>query len=233
LAEPDEEKSPKEVKLELQMDMDVPVALGEQKIGVVMADSTTPDAGLHDDVPGTHDTGIVRQPFLSYIDMLARNQWVANFDWSTTRPGNFILYSRGVPFGMLTNTAARAMNSFRQVKTTAVITVKLTASAFHSGRAILLSLPMTTESQMNAVCTNRGIITYPNHVFLDAGASTSVEFRIPFQYFKAYLETDENYAHFQMRVLTPLRVGTGGSGTASITMYVRFEQTELRVIKPL
>lgn len=217
---------------------------GDEKIGVVLADSAeVKEDEVQAVIPNTSDVKIMGQPQLNFDDFLLRDQWIADFDWSITDSVGTLLYARPLPNGMLVNTARRAFDAFRFRKMDALVTLKVQSTQFHSGRIAGLTVPMTSDAEaqrtfLGTLSAYPGLEfrrnqTFAEHVFVDAASSASATLRIPFRYFKSFLEGDEDFAQFYIVVFNQLRVGDGGDATASCTLYIRFEETEMRVINPL
>jgi hypothetical protein len=232
-----------------QMDTPSSVAItGDDKVGVTLLEQDNQEVEeVHSEIPHTSDTKIIGQPQLDFCHFMERDQWLANFEWKTSYPVGDILYTRPVPFGLLKNTAQRAVDAFRYFKMDAVITIKVQATQFHQGRLCLMSMPMTSDQSARSVLfgvdakyavevpveKRRTNWTFGNHAFVDAAASATVTFTIPFRYIRPYLVKNENFAQFYVAVFNPLKVGIGGSVAASCTVFVHFERCDLRVINPL
>lgn len=238
----------RKVRDQYQMDTGSIAVTGSDKVGVALLEQDNQDVEeVHSVVPNTSDTKIIGQPQLDFCHFLERDQWIANFEWKTNDPIGEVLYDRPVPFGMFKNTAQRAIEAFRYFKMDAVVTVKIQATQFHQGRLCLMSMPMTDDQSAKSVLfaedakyavevpveKRRVNWTFGNHAFVDAAASSTVTFTIPFRYIRPYLKKNESFAQFYIAVFNELRVGVGGSDAASCTVFVHFERCDLRVINPL
>merc|ERR1719263_866792 len=127
-----------------QMDTGSVAITGDDKVGVTLLEQDNQEVEeVHSEIPHTSDTKIIGQPQLDFCHFMERDQWLANFEWKTSYPVGDVLYTRPVPFGLLKNTAQRAVEAFRYFKMDAVVTIKVQATQFHQGRLCLMSMPMT------------------------------------------------------------------------------------------
>ncbi len=199
--------------------------------GVQSGSSTVADQG-----------GYIAMPTFSAVDMLMREQLIHTGSWSTTDAESTPLWSASVPNGLFAFVAQKAVDMYQYYRMKTHITIKVQATAFHSGRLIGFHVPMTSETDVNRVFLGIGSAypgverrtnqSYTDHVFLDVSTSASSELVIPFRFLKPYIQEFEEQSRFVLSVFTPLRVGTGGATTIPYSVIVSFSDVSMKVLNP-
>lgn len=222
---------------------DANVAAPEQK-GVAYVDSSQiVESGVQSGTTTTTDAGgYIAMPQFSAINMLEREQLLHTGTWNTTDPVYTPIFEASVPNELFIFVAEKARNMFQYYNMVTHISIKVQATAFHSGRLAAFHVPMTNKSDFDRIFLGVGSAypgierrtnqTYTDHVFLDVSTSASSELIMPFRYFQPYLEEYEEQARFCLSVFTPLRVGTGGSTSVPISITVRFTDANMKVLNP-
>jgi hypothetical protein len=209
----------------------------DEKVGATMVENKAVTSEITD-AKSVHDHKFVAQPSLNFEDYMMRPQLIATFDWSITDPTGTEIFGRAIPFALNTNTAKRALEAFRYLRTDAVTTLKLNGTPFHAGRLAMCFGPLSGDSSRMVTKQSQ---TFLPHAFIDAQASASATLTIPYRQIRPLLRTQVSSAGdpltqigwFSVFVFTPLTVGVGGNGTLEVSLFVSYPDSSLRVINQI
>jgi len=112
------------------------------------------------------------------------------------------------------------------------IKIQVNSSPFHVGRLIAVFDPYNLSGKNVAVPYSKVALTGLPHVFIDAANSTLGHIDIPFMTLKDYFTTqnsdsDCNIGNFKLFVFNKLAIGTGGSTSVSVTIWLEPISTDL------
>lgn len=207
----------------------------DEAVGTIMAETAPVESKITDLVP-SQAYEYIAQPQLSFVDFFNRRQLMAVTSWTTTQTVGDTLFNRDVPFGLMTNTAERAQESFRLGMFDEIeFTVTVTGTPFHAGRLIVYFVPLGDISTIEHTHSQRkNSATFVPHVFLDAVVSGSATLVIPYRYVAPMLRnsTNQSFGAIGVSVFTPLTVGTGGNTTLPLTIFTAFKNVQTRIINP-
>lgn len=179
----------------------------------------------------------LNEPSWNLADMLGRFNYVTSVEWTTTQPQFTTLYTADVISDLLQQEiSAIPFTRFTYWRANNVtIHLQLTASRFHQGRLICGFVP----SQRSRAASS--IVPPPltrlmglNHAFLDPANGSVVELKIPFDYFRGYLDliNNDSLGQFYIGVFNQLNAGTGSSTAVEVKVFFSIEGSEFKIPRP-
>ncbi|APG79018.1 hypothetical protein [Changjiang picorna-like virus 5] len=166
-----------------------------------------------------------------------RNQ----FTWRTTDLSGAHLLEVEAPYELLqlgnTDTLQNMpFKNFIYLTTDVAITVQLNGSPFQCGILIVYWRPLCGTSKLQSI-DSTNVMSLP-HVLLTPNRNVTATLEAPFQYYRNAMNTfamelnQESLGSFNIMVLAPLKTGTGGSTSATLTIYSRFPRAKFTLPRP-
>lgn len=167
--------------------------------------------------------------------MLERENYVSTLTWDTTRASGYELASYNVIEDLLQlSIASVPFKSFRYWRCSHVrVRVQLTANRFLAGRLLVSYTPsMTGGSLVEGPNLSNQVLL--QHMWLDPSASTPIDFVIPFNFYKGWVNLDEGdvLGQLSISVFNPLTAAIGTSPSVDIKVFVSVKDSEFKVPLP-
>jgi len=214
------------VRNEALMNVNGPSSTTFQDDGATTMGAARSTAGLADLGPVPFDRNEI-------ADFLAKPVMVGNGSMSTTDATNTTLFTGSISTMLLAQDIwYRKLGGYNLIRATAHVKIVVNANPFQQGRLILTFLPcyrhMNSTEQAARNVTLPQITTQPN-VELDI-ADSSLEMAIPYvtpmYYFNRSLDIYDWGSVF-LKVLSPLKTGSGGQTSCSYSVFLYFTDVEL------
>lgn len=165
-------------------------------------------------------------------DFLMKPQIIHSGTWDTSQLARTSL-AGGLVSAPLAGVAiwAHKLEGFGLVRGTAVIRVVINANPFQQGKLILAFAPgaSSTNPVTHLFRTRASITQLPNVEIdcRDAAAVMEIPYIAPTEYYSLHSGDDYGWGLYELLVLAPLQVGSGGETTVDWTMYIHFTDVEM------
>lgn len=169
-------------------------------------------------------------------DMLGRFNYVTSVPWGTTDAVGTRLYNADVVADLLQlDIASMPFQRFTYWNCKYItMHVQLTASRFHQGRLLMSFLPSQILKTQLIGDVNMYRLLGVQHAFLDPSDGSVVEFKIPFNFYKGYLDliAGDSLGQFQLHVFSQLFAATGSSPSVEAKIFVSLEGSNFKIPRP-
>lgn len=174
---------------------------------------------------------------INFRTLAERPQLISTFTWSVSDNLYTELFSGRMPWDFILGSNVSPFNQFQYWRGSMEITVKVQATAFHTGTLIVYFVPLTSDSEIDAHHRiNLPSQTIVQHQFLVASESNTVTLKIPFQQMAAWLNTSAvniDCGGLRVAVFNPLIVGTGELLEAEVSLFASFPDSSFKILDPL
>jgi len=194
---------------------------------------------------------IMSEPSWDFNKILGKPMRLGTYQWTTTQTVGTVIKQVYPFFASLTKNSiyGAILQSFMFFKANVVIRAEVNGYRFTQGRLIMYGVPMLDD----AIVTNwhrfsRCASSSVRHCFIDACENSVVELKLPFIYNKSHYQTkweplDSNpttptntiepwNVHLDVFNQLKVNVTTGGSTTVNISLFMHFEDVQLKVPAP-
>lgn len=180
---------------------------------------------------------------IDFLSLVTRPQFLQTIEWNDTQPAGTILASLRVPWDFIgSDLASYPWKSFVYWSGTSVLELQMQSQMFQGGMLQAYFVPALSPAAAAAIINPNPVsrCVCP-HVFLTAGQTENVSFKIPFVHQKNRLEyalgpSDENsLGTLVITVFNELRVSaatTAEGRLASLALAGRFEDNSFQVLNP-
>jgi hypothetical protein len=165
--------------------------------------------------------------------MLSRMNYVGSTSWSLTDAVQTQLYKADVIADLLqADIASAPFQRFIYWRCKHVMLhFQLTASRFYQGRAIVAFLPSQRVGTSITELYPVERLASVQHAFLDPANGTVVDFKIPFNYYKGYLDltNGDTLGQIYIKVFNKLQAATLAATTVEIKTFMSIEGSEFKI----
>jgi hypothetical protein len=168
-------------------------------------------------------------------DMLQRINYVETLNWPLTKARGDDLIVYDVPMDLIKNDiASTPFTRFQKWKGSAIkVRLQMVANAFTQGRVVISFVPtMVNKTQLPSTYqTTLSSLLALQNAQLDPSESTTVDFTIPFAYFKTWLDLPDGdcLGQLYVRVLSPLQSASTGPTSVSIKVFSSVSSNEFKI----
>ena len=170
----------------------------------------------------------------NYQTVLSRDQYIGEVNW----PGGqqfLLLKSWLAPWDLMGGPALKAVETFHYFRSDMIVTFQVQGTMFHAGCLVAYFVPLTNPSDAQSVHgAHPQSWTLLNHCFLYANDSNSVSLRIPYTHYKDlldYTNPEDFLGTLRLEVLNPVVTGEGGITDLTVSVFARFENSLLKVLR--
>lgn len=184
----------------------------------------------------TQADSILPEEQISFTSLAERPQLVATFKWTVGDGKNVEIFSGRVPWDFIIGSNIAPFQQFQYYRGNLHVTVKVQATAFHTGTLIIYFVPLTSDAEIDAHhVSSLPSKTIVQHQFLVASESNTVTLNIPFHQIQSWLNTDDQSVDcggLRVAVFNPLVVGDGQLDSAEVSLFASFPDAQFKVINP-
>jgi hypothetical protein len=185
----------------------------------------------------------MKEAQIDFTSLVTRPQFIQTIEWNDTQPAGEVLAAIPVPWGLIgSDLASYPWKSFVYWHGTSVVELQMQSQMFQAGMLQVYFVPGLLPSEAREIVNVNPVsrCVCP-HVFLTAGQTENVSFKIPFVSQKNRLEyslgpTNENtLGTLLVTVFNEMRVSSATSAegrVASLAIAGRFEDSSFQVLNP-
>lgn len=173
----------------------------------------------------------------SYKDLMSRQTKLDTIAWEQTAAPLSVLASYTSPFELFKGPMSRLIKRFQFFRGDVVFRFNVQSPPFHSGKVIASFLPLRSDGASRTEHTSSTTnLTLNQHCILFAGDNSAVELRIPWLHIKSMLEPNNATGEvplgtLSLVVVNPLLTGPDNPDAVQISVFVHFENVELKVLR--
>jgi hypothetical protein len=184
----------------------------------------------------SHADSMLPENQISFTSLAQRPQLVSTFKWNVGDAKNVEIFSGRVPWDFIIGSNVAPFKQFQYYRGSLHVTVKVQATAFHTGTLIVYFVPLTSDAEIDAHhVSSVPSKTIVQHQFLVASDSNTVTLNIPFHQIQSWLNTDDqriDCGGLRVAVFNPLVVGEGQLDNAEVSLFASFPESQFKVINP-
>lgn len=184
----------------------------------------------------SHADSMLPENQISFTSLAERPQLVTTFKWNIGDAKNTEIFSGRVPWDFIIGSNVAPFQQFQYYRGNLHVTVKVQATAFHTGTLIVYFVPLTSDAEIDAHhVSSVPSKTIVQHQFLVASDSNTVTLNIPFHQIQSWLNTEDttiDCGGLRVAVFNALVVGDGQLSSAEVSLFASFPNSQFKVINP-
>jgi hypothetical protein len=177
----------------------------------------------------------INEPAWDLKDMLERPTLVKTLSWEIGAPTGTTLARLDIMKDILVNSIQAApFQRFRYFRSDYIhLRIQVIGSRFFAGRLVAAFVPSMVPDTATVAFTNKQLIML-EPCFIDPTKGTVIDYKIPFVYFKQYLDLtrEDTLGQFQINILNPYSAVAGSPANIVVKVFASIIGSEFKIPIP-